>query len=94
MGVRAKRGGLGPEPVADVASAPAEKTVEPEAPAVFLTPEELSRRWRLVVMPRTLRNWRAMRRGPAWRQIGNRVLYALVDVEAFEAERDGQFLRR
>ena len=45
---------------------------------------ELSRRWSLS--PRTLERWRWLREGPVYLKIGGRVLYRLVDIEAFEAE--------
>jgi hypothetical protein len=46
---------------------------------------ELSRRWRLS--PRTLERWRFKGTGPHYLKVGGRVVYRLVDVEAFEAER-------
>jgi hypothetical protein len=52
----------------------------------FLTTEQLAERWH--VSPGTLRNRRY--RGddfPAATQIGRRLLYALADVERFEASR-------
>jgi hypothetical protein len=45
---------------------------------------DLSRRWSLS--PRTLERWRWLREGPVYLKIGGRVLYRLVDVEAYEAE--------
>jgi hypothetical protein len=45
---------------------------------------DLSRRWSLS--PRTLERWRWLREGPVYLKIGGRVLYRLVDVEAYENE--------
>lgn len=44
---------------------------------------DLARRWR--ISPRTLERWRWLKTGPAFMKIGGRVVYALGDVEAFEA---------
>lgn len=41
----------------------------------FLTAEEVSERYRGEVSVGTLRNWRAMRVGPAFVKIGKAVLY-------------------
>ena len=48
----------------------------------YLNQIELSRRWR--ISHRTLENWRWLGRGPAYLKVGNRVLYRIEDVEAFE----------
>lgn len=48
-----------------------------------LTERELAARWRVSV--RTLQNRRWMGRGPRFLKIGARVLYALPEIEAFEA---------
>lgn len=45
--------------------------------------KELAARWH--VSPRTLEQWRWQGRGPRFLKIGGRVLYPLVEVEAFEA---------
>jgi hypothetical protein len=50
-----------------------------------LTPEELISRWRGTVSEPTLRSWRSRGDGPAFIRIGNRVLYPLADVVAYEA---------
>ena len=50
---------------------------------VFLTQGELANRWR--ISPRTLERWRWLRTGPAYIKVGGRVVYALTDVEAYEA---------
>lgn len=46
---------------------------------------ELARRW--AMSPRSLERWRWTGIGPRFVKIGGRVVYRLVDVEAFEAER-------
>lgn len=43
---------------------------------------ELAERWR--ISPRTLERWRCVGTGPAWLQLGGRVLYRLEDILAFE----------
>lgn len=45
--------------------------------ARFLTAEEVSERYRGEISVGTLRNWRAMRLGPAYLKIGKAVLYPL-----------------
>ena len=50
---------------------------------VYLVTEQLARRWQ--VSPRTLERWRYEGKGPAWTQIGGRVLYSLALVKAYEA---------
>lgn len=49
----------------------------------YLLTEDLARRWRLS--PRTLERWRYVSYGPKYRRIGGRVVYALDEVERFEA---------
>ena len=44
---------------------------------------DLARRW--CISPRTLERWRWLKTGPAFIKIGGRVVYAIQDVEAFEA---------
>ena len=44
---------------------------------------ELSRRWKLS--HRTLERWRWLGRGPRYVKIGGRVVYRIVDIEAYEA---------
>lgn len=53
----------------------------------LLSPEALVARWSDAVGVRTLKKWRGQGRGPAFLRIGNRVLYRLADVQAFEAAR-------
>ena len=52
---------------------------------VHLNQVQLARRWSLS--PRTLERWRFHSTGPSYLKVGGRVLYRLVDVEAFEAGR-------
>lgn len=56
--------------------------------ATFLRTEDLARRWRLS--PRTLERWRYVGIGPRFRRVGGRVIYALSDVERFEAGSEGE----
>ncbi|WP_425330011.1 helix-turn-helix transcriptional regulator [Terrirubrum flagellatum] len=51
---------------------------------MFLTIADLCERWSFIVKPQTLAKWRAARRGPAYKKIGGRILYALADVEKYE----------
>lgn len=50
----------------------------------FLTPEEVSERYRGEISVGTLRNWRAMRRGPAFVKIGKAVLYPVDQLDAWD----------
>ena len=50
---------------------------------VNLLTEEVARRLR--VSARTLEQWRYQRIGPKFRRVGGRVIYALADIERFEA---------
>jgi hypothetical protein len=52
-------------------------------PVQHLHQAELARRWR--ISPRTLERWRWLGRGPGYLKLGGRVVYRVVDVEAFEA---------
>lgn len=51
---------------------------------VWLSPEELSNRWRGKPKASTLRNWRYRGIGPKAHRIGKNVRYLLADVEAWE----------
>jgi hypothetical protein len=51
----------------------------------YLTAEEVAERYRGAVSVGTLRNWRAMRVGPAFVKIGKAVLYPVDQLEALEA---------
>ncbi len=50
----------------------------------FLTPEEVSERYRGQITVGTLRNWRALRIGPAFIKIGKAVLYPVTELEAWD----------
>lgn len=53
----------------------------------YLTPEELSKRYRGRVAVRTLANWRCLGYGPKFSKIGGRILYPLHEIEAWESRR-------
>ena len=53
----------------------------------YLTPEEVSARFRGRVSVRTLSNWRCLGTGPKYRKIGGRILYPLSEIEAYEQSR-------
>jgi len=50
------------------------------------TPQELSKRWDGKITVKTLANWRSdpAGKGPAFRRFGNKILYPLSAVEAYE----------
>jgi hypothetical protein len=50
----------------------------------YLTAEEVSERYRGSISVGTLRNWRAMRIGPAYVKIGKAVLYPLEELESWD----------
>lgn len=50
----------------------------------FLTPEEVSERYRGSVSLGTLRNWRSMRIGPSFVKIGKSVLYPSSELDAWD----------
>ncbi|WP_315767099.1 MULTISPECIES: helix-turn-helix domain-containing protein [unclassified Bradyrhizobium] len=50
----------------------------------YLTPEEVSERYRGAVSVGTLRNWRALRVGPAFVKIGKAVLYPIGELDAWD----------
>jgi hypothetical protein len=50
----------------------------------FLPAEEVSERYRGEVSVGTLRNWRAMRVGPAFVKIGKAVLYPIADLDTWD----------
>lgn len=55
---------------------------------MYLTPKELSARYKGRVTEKTLRNWRSKGVGPPFTKLGTKtILYALVDVERWEQER-------
>jgi hypothetical protein len=49
-----------------------------------LTAEEVSERYRGEITVGTLRNWRAMRIGPAFVKIGKAVLYPVAELDAWD----------
>lgn len=62
---------------------PPPPTSTPTSAALFLTEAELARRW--LHSPRSLQRWRRRGDGPPHLRLGRRIIYRLVDVEAFEA---------
>lgn len=50
----------------------------------FLTADEVSERYRGEISVGTLRNWRAMRIGPAFVKIGKAVLYPIDELTAWD----------
>lgn len=52
--------------------------------AVYLTPAELSARWKGKPKVSTLRTWRCQKIGPDFVKIGKSVLYPLPAIEEFE----------
>lgn len=54
---------------------------------IWLTPEELVKRWRGTITLRTLANWRSCKEGPKPTKIGGKILYRLDVVEAWETIR-------
>jgi len=50
----------------------------------YLTAEEVSERYRGSISIGTLRNWRAMRIGPAYIKIGKAVLYPIEELEMWD----------
>ena len=51
---------------------------------IYLTAEEVSERYRGEISVGTLRNWRAMRIGPAFVKIGKAVLYPVDELDAWD----------
>jgi hypothetical protein len=50
----------------------------------YLTPEEVSERYRGEISPGTLRNWRSMRIGPSFVKVGKGVLYPVTELEVWD----------
>lgn len=50
----------------------------------FLTPEEVTERYRGGISPGTVRNWRTQKIGPSYVKIGKAVLYPLEELEAWD----------
>lgn len=53
----------------------------------FITPKELSDRYRGKITMRTLANWRSKGEGPKFTKAGGRVLYSVNEVEQWERVR-------
>lgn len=53
----------------------------------FLTPKEVSDRYKKKITERTLANWRSSGEGPRFTKIGGRVLYSLDSVIEWESRR-------
>jgi hypothetical protein len=52
----------------------------------FLTAEEVCERYRGVLTIGTLRNWRAMRIGPAYVKVGKAILYPLDQLDEWDRQ--------
>jgi hypothetical protein len=52
----------------------------------YLTPEEVSSRWREKITTETLANWRAMQIGPPYNKFGKAILYRLDLLEKWERQ--------
>ncbi|MDB5459443.1 MAG: DNA-binding protein [Caulobacteraceae bacterium] len=50
----------------------------------YLTPEEVTERYRGEITPGTLRNWRCLRIGPSYVKVGKGVLYPISELEAWD----------
>lgn len=53
----------------------------------YMTPKELSDRYKGRISERTLANWRSTRTGPSFTKIGGRVLYPLSEILSWESTR-------
>jgi len=54
-------------------------------PAIlFLTTDEVVKRYREEICTSTLRNWRTLKVGPSFLKLGKSVLYPLAELEAWE----------
>jgi hypothetical protein len=67
------------EPVPD-------EVVDERKPHVYLTPEEVSLRWRRKVDAETLANWRSAKMGPPYSKFGRAVLYRFDLLEKWEEQ--------
>lgn len=56
----------------------------------YLTPEELSARFRDRISVRTLANWRCLGLGPKFVKVGGRILYPADQVTAWEQARTAE----
>lgn len=52
----------------------------------FLTPEEVSKRYRDAVTVGTLENWRALGIGPSYIKVGKAVLYPVEELNAWDRQ--------
>ena len=50
----------------------------------YLTPEEVSARYRGLISTRTLANWRSLKQGPRYVKVGKTVLYEESDLDAWD----------
>lgn len=57
-----------------------------DKPEVFLTPQELVKRWGGTVVTGTLANWRNKNKGPKYTKIGGKVRYRESDIIEYENE--------
>ena len=57
---------------------------DPANPKALLTEKELAQRWSCSTS--RLQRWRSEKQGPIYMKIGNKVLYRLADIEAFEQQ--------
>lgn len=53
----------------------------------YLTPHEVSARYKGQISIKTLANWRVKKIGPTWTKIGGRILYRLDHILAWEKGR-------
>lgn len=53
----------------------------------YLTPQEVSERYKRKISVKTLANWRTKKLGPKWTKIGGRILYRLDHVIDWEKTR-------
>lgn len=53
----------------------------------YLTPKEVSERYRGTISTRTLANWRSTGDGPQFTKVGGRVLYSIASIEEWEKRR-------
>lgn len=60
------------------------EAVEEREPRIYLTPEEVSLRWRRKIDVETLANWRSAKIGPPYNKFGKAVLYPLDLLKVWE----------
>lgn len=61
--------------------------VLPQLTSTYLSPGELVQRWRDSVSTKTLANWRVRGFGPKFLKLGNRIVYPLDQILAWESVR-------